>query len=114
MNTYDYNENFQAEDTWSGMNTAQAKKAPNIFKQSFGKKNIKAPNKKIITPTAIFAISYKPIFNLLFLFKIFFTCYIYIKFLILKEILFLSLRRFQYQQNTYTCPPDISRKLHTQ
>ncbi len=33
MNTYDYNENFQAEDAWSGMNTAQAKKAPNIFMQ---------------------------------------------------------------------------------
>ncbi len=33
MNTYDYNENFQAADAWSGMNTAQAKKAPNIFKQ---------------------------------------------------------------------------------
>lgn len=33
MNTYEYDENFQAEDTWSGMNTAQAKKAPNIFKQ---------------------------------------------------------------------------------
>ena len=33
MNTYDYNENFQAEDTWSGMNVIQTKKAPNIFKQ---------------------------------------------------------------------------------
>ena len=33
MNTYEYNENFQTEDTLSGMNTAQAKKAPNIFKQ---------------------------------------------------------------------------------
>ena len=33
MNTYDYNENFQTEDTLSGMNTAQAKKAPNIFMQ---------------------------------------------------------------------------------
>ena len=33
MNTYDYNENFQTEDTQSGMNVIQTKKAPNIFKQ---------------------------------------------------------------------------------
>ena len=33
MNTYDYDENFQAEDTQSGMNVIQTKKAPNIFKQ---------------------------------------------------------------------------------
>ena len=33
MNTYEYDENFQAEDTQSGMNVIQTKKAPNIFKQ---------------------------------------------------------------------------------
>lgn len=33
MNTYDYDENLRTADEQSGMNTAQAKKAPNIFKQ---------------------------------------------------------------------------------